>query len=412
MAKIRVFVNDKQKNCMGEYTVYLYISGQDGRRFSIKTGLYAKVKFSGREFPKSEPSRQLKTSRLNTFINDVEQFCMRHEDLALHELKEALLKHLGRAPVVSATLSVRIREYAAQQKRSTARLYTLTADRVDEYAPAVRPEDIDAAWLRGFETFLRDERHLSVNGIAQKMRNIRTVLNWRIDAGDDIAYPFRGKYGYRIREQVSVPRCISAQEFADLRDYPCEPWQRVYVDLFCLSVYLAGINAGDLLLCEGLTGGRLVFVRRKTDKVNAGTITPVSLPVFPEAQAIIDRYRGKQHLLSIMDGRKDYQAFNKHWNDALKKVGRSELVPDRLGKLRKRAYYPILPHITTYTARYTFASVAANDLDISERTIGQCLGHAWTGEVTARYISHDQKRIDTAIRKVIDYLNTFHGRYH
>ncbi len=411
MAKIRVFVNDKQKNCMGEYTVYLFICGQDRRRFSIKTGLYAKVKFSGREFPKAEPSRHLKTSRLNAFIDDVEEFCMRHEDLPMHELKDALLRHLGRAPAVSATMAARIREYAALQKPSTARLYTLTADRVEEYAPAALPDRIDAAWLRGFEAYLRDERHLAVNGIAQKMRNIRTVLNWRIDAGDDITYPFRGKYGYRIREQVSVPRCISAQEFADLRDYPCEPWQRVYVDLFCLSVYLAGINAGDLLLCEGLTGGRLVFVRRKTDKSNAGTITPVSLPVFAEAQAIIDKYKGHRHLLNIMDTRTDYQTFNKHWNDALKKVGRSELVPDRLGKLRKKAYHPILPHITTYTARYTFASIAANDLDISERTIGQCLGHAWTGEVTARYISHDQKRIDTAIRKVIDYLNTFEGRY-
>ena len=81
---------------------------------------------------------------------------------------------------------------------------------------------------------------------------------------------------------------------------------------------------------------------------------------------------------------------------------------DKVGKLRKMEYAPICPDITLYSARYSFGSIAANDLDISERTIGMCLGHSWSKNVTTRYISADQKKIDTTIKKVIGY---FAGSY-
>ena len=149
------------------------------------------------------------------------------------------------------------------------------------------------------------------------MRCLRTVFNWCRDEGLTTNYPFKGRNGYKIREEETTPNNLTAQEFADLRDYPCEPWQQIYIDLFCLSVYLGGVNVGDLLLCKGLTNGKFVFVRRKTDKINSSII-------------------------------------------------RKKIVPDKVGKMRKIERTPLFPKLTTYSARYTFASIAANDLDISE----------------------------------------------
>lgn len=95
----------------------------------------------------------------------------------------------------------------------------------------------------------------------------------------------------------------------------------------------------------------------------------------------------------------------RRWNIALKKIGTQEVVPDKVGKKRKIIYHPLFPDITTYTARYTFASIAANDLDISEVQIGRCLGHSWSKTVTARYIADDRSKVDMVVRRVAEYVN-------
>ena len=85
------------------------------------------------------------------------------------------------------------------------------------------------------------------------------------------------------------------------------------------------------------------------------------------------------------------------------------IVPDKIGRMRKVVYHPILPNITLYTALYTFGSIAANDLDISERTIGMCLGHSWSKNVTSRYMAHDQRKVDDAVQRIADYVSGCHS---
>ena len=76
-----------------------------------------------------------------------------------------------------------------------------------------------------------------------------------------------------------------------------------------------------MLLCKKLTNGRFVGRRTKTG-------APIDLPVEVEAMEIINKYKGKDWLLSPMDERADYRSFERIWNDNLKKIGRSEKVKD------------------------------------------------------------------------------------
>lgn len=408
---IYTYVKTDRVGSNGEYDVYLLVKNGNGK-FMVNTGLTSPGKLIGNEFPRGAKNGKVKTNALRRYMMMAEEILLRP---SVSEMSNAELKALIQRDVFGIvsqndkTLAYYIEMYAQEMKASTKRLYTLTADRVREYGDDT-PDRISKTWLDGFEGYLRS-RGLSVNGIGQKMRNIRAVMNWCIDEGVTQNYPFRGRRGYKIKEESKPVNNLSAQEFADLRDYPCEEWQRKYVDLFCLSTYLGGVNAGDLLLCKGLTKGRFVYVRRKTDKVNAQSIQSISIPVCKEAMAIINKYKGKDYLLDVMDGMTDYHTFVQHWNKALKKIGEVEVVPDKVGKLRKLAYKPLFPSLTTYSARYTFASVAANELDISEAVVAKCLGHSWSKQVTARYISHDQKKIDDAVFKVVEHLNKFKGRY-
>ena len=43
---------------------------------------------------------------------------------------------------------------------------------------------------------------------------------------------------------------------------------------------------------------------------------------------------------------------------------------------------------------------------IPEQTIGQCLGHSWSRHVTARYIAHDQRKVDDAVRRVVALISS------
>lgn len=72
--------------------------------------------------------------------------------------------------------------------------------------------------------------------------------------------------------------------------------------------------------------------------------------------------------------------------------------------LRKVVWHPIAEGMTVYTARYTFASIGA-ELEIPRETIALCLGHSWA-DVTDHYIVYGTKRIDDAVRKIIDYVNS------
>jgi integrase len=105
-----------------------------------------------------------------------------------------------------------------------------------------------------------------------------------------------------------------------------------------------------------------------------------------------------------MNRYKDYHGYMHRMNDGLKKIGKVEIVPDKVGKMRKHKVTPVFDGLSTYVARYTFASIAA-ECGIERDVIAACLGHSWA-DVTSHYIAYSQKQIDDAVKKVIEYINS------
>ena len=90
-------------------------------------------------------------------------------------------------------------------------------------------------------------------------------------------------------------------------------------------------------------------------------------------------------------------------NKNLREIGTVDIVKDKAGKLRKKSKTGIIPNLTTYWARHTWATLAA-ELEIPKETIAATLGHRGN-DVTDIYINFSQKKIDDAIRRVISYVN-------
>lgn len=391
-----IYTDTTRANRSGLYPVYFIIRHPAGR-FFVNSGLEAATKFSGRTFPRTEENARLKTTIINDRCTKIDKLLLAHEDRpwALDELKEEIRAIIKGKPKAQRTFADYLAEYAQTCKAPATRtLYLITEKKIRTFDQRATFDTITPEWLRRFEThFLKT---MTVNGLAIQLRNIRTVFNWAIDNDKTIAYPFRK---FKIRQERTRHRALTPEQLITLRDYPVEPWQQEYRDIFMLIFYLIGINIGDLLNLTHITNDGHIFYRR------AKTGRPYDIKVEPEAMAIINRYRGKAYLLSPLDRYNRHQDYTKHLNEALQKIGPHKIVADVLGKRRKIEYSPLFPELTTYWARHTWATIAAR-LDIPKETISKALGHA--DEKTADiYIDFDNVKIERANRQVIDYINSY-----
>ncbi len=256
--------------------------------------------------------------------------------------------------------------------------------------------DITVSWLKRFDKFMENTGNRP-NTRSIHMRNIRAVINAAINEEviEQNLYPFRK---FRIRGEKTAKRSLTVSELRTLRDYPCEPFMEQYRDMFMLIFYLCGINAVDLFGLTEIHNGRIEYRRAKTGRL-------YSIKVEPEAMAIIEKYRGKTHLLDVSERYADYRNYLHRLDANLKKIGDVLMIPNDGGSgPMKKKYIGLFPRLSSYWARHSWATIAA-ELDIPKETIAAGLGHEIGSPTTSIYIDFNQKKVDEANRRIIDYLN-------
>lgn len=278
----------------------------------------------------------------------------------------------------------------SKTNRGTRGVYKHTLDRIRAFDKNVDNkmfEDIDLKWLTDFEAFCAKTACKNARNI--HLRNIRAVFNNAIDYGITTAYPFRR---FKIRPEATRKRSMAVEELRRLFDYPVEDYAEIYRDMFRLIFMLVGINSVDLHGLKSITrDGRIEYKRAKTGRL-------YSIKVEPEAMEIINKYRGVKGLLCIADRWSDSRNFRHQCNKALQKIGQVE----RKGRGGKKTITAEFEGVTTYWARHTWATIAAS-LDIPKDTIAAALGHGGD-TVTDIYIDFDQKKVDAANRRVLNWV--------
>ena len=287
-------------------------------------------------------------------------------------------------------------EYMESQKNAGTRtIYSQTAARLQAFDLNIekrRFNDIDKAWLEKFDAFMaltapkKNARNIH-------LRNLRTVFNFAINQKElNISYPFRS---FKITAEATASRALTIDQIRQLRSYPIvEAHLAKFRDIFMLMTYLRGINAADLFAAKktDMINGRLEYVRKKT-----GTF--YSIKVEPEAQEIINRYAGETYLLDISESWSNPTDYLRKMDKGLKKIGTLE----RKGLGGKKHYTPILPQLSSYYSRHTFASLGV-ELHIPIELISESLGHKIGSPTTAIYVHYLRQQVDDATRKIIDYI--------
>lgn len=309
------------------------------------------------------------------------------------QIKAAILRGLSPEDGQGEPLFREVAERTIQQKEGrTAEIYNATLTKVGKFADLSRLliSQLDYDWLCDFEAWQHNTLGNGYNTIAIDMRNLRHILNRAVRQKIISETPFDS---FKIKYTATAKRSLTPDEFVMLKNYPVQPYQVRYRDMWLLVFYMLGINIVDLAHARksDVINGRLEYVRRKTHK-------RYSVLIQPEAKALIDQYAGKgDYLVNIMDDRTDHKSFIAAMNDALQEIG------VEYGKRRKKELHPIFPEITSYWARHTLATMFHRAGEQKD-TISMALGHTFGSRITEIYIDYDSEKVDAATRRVFDWL--------
>jgi site-specific recombinase XerD len=400
MATVKFYLDKRRQKKDGTYPIKLNVF--HNKQIMIATQLSASEKeWNGNEYSVRAQNYKPRNIVARGIINKAETviFTLEQQE-KLKSTTDKALKKLIEDAISSKvenqkTFLYYLDEFVSKKtNQGTKSIYTTTRNKIEEYDSHCTFESMDKSWLENFEAWMA--KTMKVNAYAIHLRNIRTVFNYAIDEEYTTLYPFRR---FSIKKEETRKRSLTAEQLRLLRDYPCEEYQIRYRDMFMLMFYLIGVNAADLFNAKhsALVNGRFEYKRAKTGKL-------YSIKVEPEAQAIIEKYKGKDYLLNIMDEYGNYKDFLHRMGIGLKQIGETE----RKGLGGKKSRNPLFPDLSSYWARHTWATVAA-ELDVPKEVIAHALGHSWANSTTTDiYIRFDMKKVDEANRKVIDFLNAFH----
>ena len=307
------------------------------------------------------------------------------------KLKEAILHHLMPEDEKANTFYSAFCAFIDKKEGRTKEIYKGTLEhlqRYDKHLKTILLDEITPNYLDTFNSYLTD-RQQSINTKSIHFRNIRAVFNFAIDNELTNWYPFRK---FKIKTIETAKRALSLDDLRTIWHFSPEPHAVKYLDMFKLIFLLIGINIIDLTRIHTINNGRIEYNRAKTSKL-------YSIKVEPEALEIIQKYTDGNGHIDFMPGIKSHTTFGKKINQALQRLGAVE----RRGNGGKKYFSPMFPNLTTYWARHTWATIAA-ELDIPNETIAAALGHSYGNRTTNIYINFNQKKVDEANRRVIDYV--------
>jgi site-specific recombinase XerD len=290
------------------------------------------------------------------------------------QLREMLTNMSLTSPTIGVpTLGDYLDKVGALKSDSTKRSYVTTKQRLKIYCDVdnVRFADMSYAWFEAFINQMESDG-LKRNTVAKYLKVIKTVIRYAEEDGVPVNKAYTK---VNSRAETDTPmRNLPIETLRRIRDTHIKGKTARYKDAFMLSFYLIGINMADLLALpkDCIVNGRLNYKRAKTGK-------NYSIKIWPEAQAIIDKYPGKNHLLSFAE---NCSCFRYNCNDLLNKLEAG---------------------ISWYWARYSWANYAV-DLDIPKDTISEALGHKHGSTVTGIYIKYSTDKVDKANRQVLDYF--------
>lgn len=285
---------------------------------------------------------------------------------------------------------------------ANATIERLTATRskstIDNYRTALRSflsyagtqltlSDIDASTIMGYQMWLRD-RGITLNTSSCYMRSLRSLLvniTGQRATADLFSEVFTGN-------TKTIKRSVSPQDIGRLQQQPLAHHSplRFFRDIFIFCFYALGMPFVDVafLRRSQIKDGYIQYHRHKTGQL-------VRCKIEQPMQDIINKYARKDsdYLFPLLT-HTDHRQAMRQYETLLRRYNLT---------LRKLSQQAGIPHLTSYVARHSWASMAYEN-NVSLPVISKALGHTST-QTTLIYIRDiSDKRIDKANKELIQNM--------
>lgn len=280
---------------------------------------------------------------------------------------------------------LRFKRYIGREKYYT---FELTSKVVTEYMEALRKEGLKETTISNHTNTIKT----LFNACKMRYNDYDLgILNIKNDPFKIVKIAKKeSNAGFRALSLEDM-RKIALADFSQLRDTKQTAVLERGRDLYMLSFLLLGINPTDMyrLKKTDMVDGRIEYNRKKTKRRDGGAF--ISVPVCDRAMALIDKYKGKKdYLLNLNERRLPLVNFAENY--ALKKLHA------HLGLDIDIEYF------TWYSARHTWASIAANDCHYSDAEVARALNHQSEHKVTRGYIRPDWSLLDRMNEAVLSVV--------
>jgi site-specific recombinase XerD len=192
------------------------------------------------------------------------------------------------------------------------------------------------------------------------------------------------------KEQENTKKALTVEQIKAIRDYQTTVnSEELARDLFMLSFYLIGMNLADIYSCEKLEDGAITYYRQKTRDRRADR-AEMCVIVQEEARPLVEKYRGRERVFNIARLGTQKQA-RSAISYGLKRIAKALGFDDTF---------------SFYSARHSWATIAANDAGVDVYTVHLALLHSSPIPITELYIKRDFSKVNEANRKVLDLLKS------
>lgn len=282
----------------------------------------------------------------------------------------------------SQAVDAKIEELVGEGRVGNSMVYTQLKNSVIRFAGTkVSFEEITPDWLRRFELFLKGEGKKQTT-IAIVLRVLRAVYNDAIRKMivKESLYPF-GKGKFEIQEGAGRKLALTLEEIGRIARYESESSAKMKHRDFWLFLYLCnGLNVADFvkLRYQDIVDGEICFTRQKTQRT-VKVQQEINVVITDDMQRIINEHGNidkNGYIFPILKG----------GEDAMRIKLKTQYLTRQINKYMAQIANELgISHISTYTARHSFATVLKR-AGVSIAYISESLGHNSLA-TTERYLA-------------------------
>ncbi|POY35503.1 recombinase [Solitalea longa] len=292
MASTTVVIRSKKLDSKGEAPLYLRIIKDRKAKF-ISVGIKIDPKFWDEKklrIKKGHPNSQRFNNYLTNKIAEAENIILdlqtKSKTVSPKSMKEMVI---GKPAVSFGPFANKYLEHLERKNLSTYRKYKSLLKKIEAFTPTgdLYFDEIDVAWLKKYEAFLKTHYHNSHNTIYHNLKFIRRVFQEAINE-DMVTIDKNPFYKFKITRQPGTREFLTEDEIKKIEEYKLTPFTKVdtHRDMFIFSAYAGGIRVSDMLQLkwENFDGERILLQTQKT-----GSVVSIKLP--GKALEIIAKYK-------------------------------------------------------------------------------------------------------------------------